>query len=391
MRRFLSTLLALAAIAAGLVVLALVIGAFLPPTLNILAVVGAMVWAPIGPALLLVALAAFGGGLLARRSGALRLGGLALGLAGAGIIGSAFILSRIWLATVAAGGAIDLPSTLMPARMDSPGPDAVEDVRVVEGVALRAAIWQPPPGPEPAPVIVYIHGGGFMIGTNTETAADLRWFADRGWLVISLAYRLFPQAGPTWDKAPEDVACGLVWAGQNAARLGGDPARIALLGDSAGGNLAINLGFAAAAGLAPAVCGAEVPVPSAIAALYPAVDPMSIYERGWPIPGFEPTRLIEGYLGGRPADHPDRVRAVASAGFVTDRAPPTLVVLPVNDSLVVASGTRDFARVARAAGVPLELVEIPYANHVFNQIAANSLGNQIGRTVRLRFLAQHFR
>ena len=132
-------------------------------------------------------------------------------------------------------------------------------------------------------------------------------------------------------------------------------------------------------------------MPGAIAVQYPAVDPASIYADGFPIPGFEPKMLIEGYIGGAPEAYPERVAAVSSATHLTRDAPPTLIVLPEKDSLVVAPGTLAFVRDAEAAGVDLELVRIPFANHVFNQLAANSLGNQIGRTVRLRFLSQHFR
>lgn len=375
----------------GVTVLGLVIGGSLGPTGSLYAVIGSMVWAPFGPFLLLAALVAFAIGVAARLGGLRRLGGTVVVLSALGIAGAGVIVARISLAALAAGATLDLPATLRPEPMDQPAPDLVETVRTVEETELRAAIYLPPAAPEPAPVIAYIHGGGFVTGTNTETAADLRWFADRGWLVVSVDYRLFGPDNPTWDKAPDDVACALVWIARNAARLGGDPARVALLGDSAGGNLAINTGFAAAAGRAMSSCGDDIPVPAAIAVQYPAVDPASIYEEGYPIPGFEPKMLIEGYIGGAPEAYPERVAAVSSATHLTRDAPPTLIVLPEKDSLVVAPGTLAFVRDAEAAGVDLELVRIPFANHVFNQIAANSLGNQIGRTVRLRFLSQHFR
>lgn len=83
--------------------------------------------------------------------------------------------------------------------------------------------------------------------------------------------------------------------------------------------------------------------------------------------------------------------AIASATYLTPQAPPTLLVISDRDSLVVATGTMAFVRDAEAAGLDLELVQTPFANHVFNQIAANSLGNQIGRTIRLRFLERHVR
>ena len=390
MRRLLVIVTALAALAGG-AVLGLVIGAFLAPTSGLFAVVGSMVWATFGPFLLLAGFLSFGVGVAARRAGWRRLGGTVLALGVPGIVGAGYILARIGSAAMIAGGTVDIPASFRLGPMDVPGPDLVETVRTVEGVTLRAAIYRPPAMPPSAPVIVYIHGGGFMTGTKTETAADLRWFADRGWLVVSVEYRLFGPGNPTWDKAPDDVACALVWTARNAARLGGDPARIVLLGDSAGGNLAINAGFAAAAGKLSSSCGSDIPVPVAVATLYPAVDPISIYEEGFPIPGFEPRMLIRGYIGGRPEEYPERVAAITSATHLTPDAPPTLIILPEKDALVVASGTLGFVQGAEAAGVNVELVRIPFANHVFNQISANSLGNQIGRTVRLRFLERHVR
>ena len=146
-----------------------------------------------------------------------------------------------------------------------------------------------------------------MVGTTTETASDLRWFADRGWVVFSIDYRLFKPGRPTWDKAPVDVACGLAWVYANAAQFGGNPERIVLLGDSAGGNLAVNLAYAAALEQVQSGCGA-VPVPKAVVVQYPAVDPVAVYERGFPVPGFEPQMLMMGYVGGRPEDFPTASR-----------------------------------------------------------------------------------
>lgn len=391
MKRFFLLFLALSGLVVSLGIIGAVIGAFADPTRNFVTVLSSMVWATLGPFLVVAALVSCLVGIMLRLVGMRTLGGLTLALAVTGMLGAGFILARIGLAAVAAGAEIDVRTVFLLAPMDEPAPDIVESFHSVDGTDLRVAIYTPPTTAEPAPVLVYIHGGGFMTGTHTETAADLRWFADRGWLVISPEYRLFGPDSPTWDKAPEDVRCALAWTYQNAARFGADPARLALLGDSAGGNLAINEGFAAAAGDVYSPCGDVIPVPQAIAVMYPAVDPMSIFEDGFPIPGFEPEMLIEGYIGGTPDQHPDRIAAVSSVTFLTPNAPLTQIILPENDSLVVASGTLAFVREAEAAGIGIELVRIPFANHVFNQIAANSLGNQIGRTVRMRFLEQQVR
>src|SRR6056297_1999155 len=389
--RFVLVVLLVVAVVGSSAVLLLVLGAFSDPTNSLFAVIGTTVWATWGPFLLLFALVAVLVGIAGQRARIGRLGAVALLVAVPALASATYILARIVLAAGSAGAALDPLAALSLGDIEAPAPDEVETMERVGGTTLRAAIYRPAPAAEPAPVLVYIHGGGFRSGTFTETAADLRWFADRGWLVVSIEYRLASPGHPTWDEATRDAACGLAWAGSNSAGFGGDPSRIALMGDSAGGNLALNIGFAAAAGQATGDCSSPVPVPSALAVLYPAVDLDSIYTDGFPIPGFEPVALIEDYLGGPPDRFPDRVAAVSSANYVTPVAPPTLIILPEKDSLVVAHGTEAFVHAAQAAGVDLRLVRIPFANHVFNQLAADSLGNQIGRSLRLRFIEERVR
>jgi acetyl esterase len=226
-------------------------------------------------------------------------------------------------ATTEAGGQVRVTRSLFLRSMTGGGPDEIETVTTVNGRILRAAIYRPREADGLSPVILYIHGGGFMTGHMTETDADLRWFANRGWLVVSADYRVFSEGTPTWDRAPLDVACAAAWVAANAGRLGGDIGRLALLGDSAGGNLAINFAYKAARGEARSDCG-PVPVPAAVVVQYPAVDPMAIYEFGYPVRGFEPRMLVRGYLGGDPREFPERVDAVSSFTFVHAQAPPTL-------------------------------------------------------------------
>ena len=376
-----------AAILVAAIPLVLVVGALRDPTESLHGMLGSALWTTLGPHFVLLSLLALGLGIYAFRHAPRRLALLALTLASCATLGSAFVTGRIVSATHAAGGTANPLAGLFLRSMTAGGPDATETFATVGGRPLEAALYLPPPSDAAAPVLLYIHGGGFMTGSITETDADLRWFADRGWLVASVDYRLFPEGEPTWDRAPGDVACAAAWLGTNATRLRGDVRRLAYLGDSAGGNLALNLAYAAARGDVRTDCG-DVPIGSAVVVQYPAVDPLAIYEHGYPVRGFEPRMLVSGYLGGSPHELPDRVRAVSSRSHVHDRAPPTLILAPERDGLVPAWSVVRFAEDARQAGVDVELVRIPFANHVYNQIAANSLGNQARRSITARFLAE---
>jgi acetyl esterase/lipase len=369
----------------ALAVIALAVGAMLDPTSSYFATMASSLWTTFGPHFVLLALLAVVLALAGWRWGFKWLGRIAAAAALVSAVLAGFIVGSIVTAAASAGGSVNPIAGLSLGKMTVPPPDRTEVVTSVDGKDLTAAIYVPPSAPTAAPVFAYIHGGGFMIGTNTETAADLRWFADRGWVVISIDYRLFTEGNPTWDKAPADVACGLAWIYANASRFGGNPESIALLGDSAGGNLAVNLAYGAAQGVMQSSCG-TIPVPKAVVVQYPAVDPVATYERGYPAPGFEPQMLMMGYVGGTPEQFPDRIKAISSETYISDKAPRTLIIEPEKDGLVVSDGVYAFADKAKAAGVDLELVRIPFANHIYNQIAANSIGNQARLTITQSYL-----
>ena len=112
-----------------------------------------------------------------------------------------------------------------------------ETVRYGSGPDETAQIYRP--RNHDAPVLVDIHGGGW--NTNATMPATLRWFSDHGWLVIRPSYTLASKGHPTWDIAPKQVACAWAWSLSHAKELGGDPSRVSIMGDSAGGGMAINL------------------------------------------------------------------------------------------------------------------------------------------------------
>jgi acetyl esterase len=95
-----------------------------------------------------------------------------------------------------------------------------------------------PRGPSPSgghPVVFYVHGGGFsMLSKETHRIMALA-FASRGYLVVNINYRLGQRY--LYPTPLEDAAAALLWARDNAARLGGDFTRLALAGESAGANL----------------------------------------------------------------------------------------------------------------------------------------------------------
>ena len=110
--------------------------------------------------------------------------------------------------------------------------------RVVPGPAgdLPVRVYTPE-GEPPFPIVVWFHGGGWVVGTlGTYDPLCRALAAAVPAVVVSVGYRLAPEH--RWPAAVEDAYAATLWASRNAARLGGAQHRLAVAGDSAGGNLA---------------------------------------------------------------------------------------------------------------------------------------------------------
>ncbi len=136
----------------------------------------------------------------------------------------------------AAKGFIDLqgePEEIATEDRAIPGPAGDLPVRVYT-----------PAGDGPKPVIVYFHGGGWVIGDLDVCDNPVRRIANRtGAVVVSVDYRLAPEH--VYPAAFDDSFAATAWVAEHAAELGGDPERIATCGDSAGANLAAAVAIAA--------------------------------------------------------------------------------------------------------------------------------------------------
>ncbi|WP_052682350.1 alpha/beta hydrolase fold domain-containing protein [Saccharothrix sp. ST-888] len=230
---------------------------------------------------------------------------------------------------------------------------------VADGVPVKL-YW--PEGEGPHPVLIWIHGGGWTLGTvagTDVTARDLSRLA--GSLVVSVDYRLAPEH--PFPAAVEDVLTAAKWVTREIGALGGDTTKMAVGGDSAGGNLS-------------AVLANELPGTFALQALvYPATDlthPFPSYEENGDglILTKDALAWFQGhYLDGTGADLKDpRVSPLYADTATLAAAPPALVITAGFDPL--RDEGQAYAERLREAGVTVEHVNYDGQVHLFFSMPA---------------------
>jgi acetyl esterase/lipase len=238
-------------------------------------------------------------------------------------------------------------------------------------VPLAMDLYTPPAAGRtgrPAPVAMYMHGGGFLGDRKTRGAGATlanhdgalftplrRRLNTRGFVVASIDYRL-PPATP-WPAQIEDTKCAVRFLRAHARQLGIDPARIGVWGSSGGGQLASLLGLAGQnAGFDR---GQYLQQSSAVQAVVDMFGPADLTHFGDSSPFGRVTAHIA--FGGSTA-----VRRTASPDtYVAPGAPPFLILQGSEDPLVSPGQSAGLAQRLRAAGVPTTLIPVIGAAHGF--------------------------
>jgi acetyl esterase len=241
--------------------------------------------------------------------------------------------------------------------------------------AVAARLYEPVAAPADAPLVVYYHGGGHVIGDLDTHDQVCRFLCGEvPAVVLAVDYRLGPEH--PFPAAVDDALAAFRFACEHAAELGADPERIAVAGDSAGANLA-----AVVARLTVAEGG---PAPAFQALIYPVTDYSSerpSYETF--AEGFFLTREEMDYFRGHYfADPSERADPRASPILADDLTslPPAHVVTAGFDPL--RDEGEEYARRLREAGVPTTLRREPDLVHGFiNAVGVSSRAREAARPI----------
>ena len=265
-----------------------------------------------------------------------------------------------------AGGLPNFPDIEVTER-HVPGPPDAPDARVL--------VYLPKSAPRPLPALLWIHGGGYIIGSADQDDAQVKsMVAQVGCAAVSVDYRLAPETpfpGPV-----EDCYAALVWLHAHAAELGVDPDRIAIGGASAGGGLAAGLGLLARD-------RGEVPLAFQLL-IFPMLDDRTV---GAADPHPYTGEFIwtadanrfgwSSLLGQEPGSAGVSLYAAAARAERLAGLPPTYISVGALDLFLEED--LEYARRLMREGVPTELHVYPGAFHGFNMMAESQVARAFTR------------
>jgi acetyl esterase len=220
-----------------------------------------------------------------------------------------------------------------------------------------------PAGTGPFPVLVYYHGGGFVIGDLESHDGVCRQLTNSaGCVTVAVDYRLAPEA--KFPAAVDDCYAATRWVSENAAQLNADPNRLAVGGDSAGGNLAAVISILARDRKTPKIVFQLL--------IYPATDiTCSAPSHKTNIEYILTPADIRWFMGHYLRSDDDRRNPLASPTFTTNfnGLPPALIITAEFDPL--RDEAEDYGQKLRDAGVPVQVSR--YEGMVHGFISMNDM------------------
>lgn len=233
---------------------------------------------------------------------------------------------------------------------------------------LTLDLYLPPSKAGPKPLVLYIHGGGWMnsdsrhFGAVADLPALFARLAGEGFVVAAMEYRHAREVA--FPAQAQDARAALRFLKANAARFGIDPARSGVIGGSAGAHLAGVLALSCGdASLDPA--GTTAPAGSecvqAFVGWYGVYDAAALATE-------RPTGRdggIEALLGCGGTCPPEKIAAVSPVSYLDRADPPTLLIHGTEDRTVPVSQSRLLEARMKSAGVPVEAIYLPGVDHSF--------------------------
>jgi len=241
-----------------------------------------------------------------------------------------------------------------------------------DNVALTMNVYRPQKAGK-NPAIVQIYGGAWRSGTPNSNEDFSQYIAAQGYTVLAIDYRHAPQY--KFPTQLEDIRTAIQFILQNADQYEVDVDRMAIMGRSAGGHLAMLTAFATDAFPFRAIVNYYSPVELTEGYNNPPFpDPINSRE------------VLENFLGGTPVQLSERYRQASPYQQVRSNLPPILLIYGGKDHIVQSQFGRSLYEKLNQNGNTAVFIEIPWAEHAFDAVFSG-VSNQLSLYYTERFLA----
>ncbi len=211
----------------------------------------------------------------------------------------------------------------------------------VDSISLKLDIYKLKNLKTSAPVLIFIHGGGWSKGNKADYLPYLIDFAEKGYVTVTVSYRLSRVAH--FPSAVQDIKCAVQWIKKNAGKYFINPEEVAVIGGSAGGHLAMMLAYSddnEFTNECPDSISCRV---QAVVNIYGPTDLTTEYARN--------RGECLQFLGKTYQEDPDIYRAASPRAYISANDPPTLIFHGTIDSLVPVSQSDSLHKWLDQAGV----------------------------------------
>jgi acetyl esterase/lipase len=274
-----------------------------------------------------------------------------------------------------------------PKRSVPPTHQTVVYGKAADGKQLVLDVWHARGESEGKPnrAIVRVHGGGWDSGARGEFNLWNEWLSTLGYDVFDIDYRLPPPV--RWQEEVGDVKCAIGWVATNAKKYGIDLTRISVMGESAGGNLALLAAYSMGDSRVPPSCESPQVKIRSVINLYGPTDMARAYAMtGGP---YLRSRMVN-YIGGPPSEFPSRYYILSPINYINEHTPPTITLHGATDRIVPPQQAVILDKALTAAGVDHETYLFPDAGHGFDRVW-NGITSQIARAKIEDFLERQDR
>ena len=250
------------------------------------------------------------------------------------------------------------------ANLEPEIPKSIEEIKNIEykkvnGKSLQLDIYKPRDLKKPAPLLVFVHGGGWKSGKRSDYLVYLVDFAKKGYITATVSYTL--KNDSIYPACVQDVSDAMHFLFNNSKKYGFDPERVAMIGGSAGGHLVLMTTYDFKNPTIPLDSSYLNGPPNKIKCVVDIYGPVDMTT-----PYAQNQDLVTGFIGHSFKERPDLYWEASPAKYLRKGLPPTLIFQGTSDNLLPQSQSDTLKARLDRLGVPAEYYKLPLWPHAMD-------------------------